>query len=290
MDGSWLDNPLVQSAALPLVVALVVTGVLRLLAGPGRGPLLAGAAVAIGFLAAYLSIVGLPPWPPRASDQKLAYAVSAGVVLGLVLDSVRVPRLVHWLAVVAGAAAVLAWIGWPRLRAGELEMTLRVAALWLGGAVALLRLHRQRLQGAQAGAMLLVVSAGAAPVAFYGASLSLAQFAGALAAAAGGFLLWSWPLSHYRFGSAGVLGAGSALLTVLGIMGLYTQASPAALALLLPAFFADALSARVPLPAGTLGSLLRPIVLALFCAVPVAAAIAVAYIAAGGGDSAGYYG
>lgn len=289
MDGSLFANPLVQSAVLPLLVAVVATALLRLVGGAGRGPLLAGAAIALGFLAAYLTIAGVPLWPPRASDQKLAYVVVAGVFLGLLLDIMRPPELWQRAGIVLAAAVAVLWLAEPRLRSPETAMLVRVALLWLGVSVALLRLSGMRARGSDAGATLLVVAAGLAPIAFFGASISVAQYAGALAAATGGFLLWSWPLSHYRFGQAGVLGAGGVLAAVVVIMALYTRASTMALALLLAAFFADLAARRVPLPGGTLKRLLGPISLALLGAVPVGLAVLVAYVAGGGSGSGGYY-
>ncbi|HET6521708.1 MAG TPA: hypothetical protein VFG47_18085, partial [Geminicoccaceae bacterium] len=59
-----LGDPLVQSALLPALATALLTGLIRLAGGRGRGPQLASAAIAFGFLLASAAILGWPPLPP----------------------------------------------------------------------------------------------------------------------------------------------------------------------------------------------------------------------------------
>lgn len=113
---------------LPFAVALVCAGALRAAAGARRGSIVASASVALGFTAAYLTITGQPPFPPRASDQKLIYAVFGGVLAGGLLDSFQPPRWASLAGVVIACLGGLAWLVLPLLR----SLDLRAAVLVLG--------------------------------------------------------------------------------------------------------------------------------------------------------------
>lgn len=281
MDASILDSPLTQSATLPLAVSLVACGLVRLIGGPSRGPLVASVAVSIGFLAAYLTISGVPPFPPRASSQKLAYLTLAGAGLGLVLDSLRLDRGPSRGTMLVALGLGVGWLAWPKLRSFEPAIVLTVSAVWIGTATVLVRLYAVRARGSDGAMLLLVAALGLAAVSFLGRSASYAQLAAALAAATGGFMLWNWPVARFPFAAAGVLGAGGAFGAMATNVLLYTKASPIALALLLSAFFVDVLADRVPLPPGRFGQSLRPIVLAALASIPLAASIGVGVLSSG---------
>jgi hypothetical protein len=283
-----LGDPLVQSALLPALATALLTGLIRLAGGRGRGPLLASAAIAAGFLLAYAAILGWPPLPPRASTQKIAYIALAGLALGAALDAAGAGRgVLGWASVALGTLLAVGWLyGRQLLAAPTAEQIALAAAVALGGLFLLARLEVARDDAPSAAVMLLVAAAGAAFVAVLGRSAALGQLAGALAAATGGFLLWNWPVARYRFGAAAVLGAGGALVAILASLAFFTAASRIALALLPLVFLADSAAARLPLgkkPA------LRPVGLGLVALVPAALAVAAAYLAADGGGS-GYGG
>ena len=83
-----LDNPLIQSAALPLLSALLLAPVLRRFAGPRA----ASGAVVLALCAGYVAIQGWPPWLPRTSTQKLPGLVLAALLVGWALDSSGLSR------------------------------------------------------------------------------------------------------------------------------------------------------------------------------------------------------
>lgn len=267
---------MVQSFALPLLAAGAATGLLRFLAGTTRSALFASAAVPVGFLVAYLVILGTPPFPPVASSQKLGYLAPAGLAAGFLLDWLGDRPLLRWPLLVGGPALGLYWISRPRL--GDLQTTtlLTLLLLWLASLIVFLRLgSAARRPGIEASVMLIMAALGAGAIAFLGRSASLAQLAVALGAAAGGFALWNWPRARYRFGAAALFGGAGSLLGLVSIMSLYSRASLIALALLLPIFFADLLVRKIP--SLRLGSALAPLVLGGVCLVPLIAALVAAY-------------
>jgi len=275
---------------VPLACALVVAGLLRLAGGPRRGAMLASASIGIGFLVAYVVISGVPRFPPVASSQKLAYVAAGGLLLGVVLAFVRLPRPAHWAAVIAGVAASVSWLAAPRLGSPDAAFLVTMATVVGGCAVATLRLAAARERDVDAPVMLLVACLALAPVAFFGAAASVAQLAGALAAATGGYLLWNWPVVRFPFGAIGTYGAGAALTAMVSVLALYTtRTSLLALALVLPVFFADSVARRVPLPGGTTERFLRPMVVAGIALVPLAAAVGVGYYVYSTARSGGYY-
>jgi hypothetical protein len=256
------QDPLVQSVVLPLLTAFLVAPFLAALR-----PSLAGVAIPFGFLLGYLAAVGQPPFPPVSSGQKLPYLVLLAVVGGAAFER---PGLAPRVFMAAWAAASLGWLAWPRL-SGDAQ-AFAVAGVAVGVGI-MLELSRRSLQDVCVA--LLAAALGLSAVAFMGASASIAQAAGGLAAATGGMLLWSWPRERWPLGTAALAGAAGALLLLLQQSLLYTRADPFAL-------LALAAVAFVPLVAGpslqSRGRYLRAVMLAGWCLVPVAAALLVAWL------------
>ncbi len=278
-----LADPMVQSSALPLAVAFVACGLIRLIGGPGRGDVLAGIGIAIGFLAAYVSIIGWPPLVPRSSGQKLFFLTAAGAVVGFTLDLSLYRRGTLWAVLMLFPAAGIAWLAWPRLQAFAVTPeNIRLAVLLVGGWLTLHRLDRLGPAGTDPAVMLLFAALGVGGVAIIGSSASIAQMAFALAAAAGGFVLWNWPWQRYLFSGAAVFGGGGALVFLATQMTFFTGAPVEALALLLPVFFADAIAARVPKGSGLWAEAVGPVILGVLCMVVVAAAVGLAYFQVNG--------
>ena len=276
--SEFFANPLVQSVLVPVVGGFLLTAAIRIANGASKGPLVAGASVALGFLIGYGLVVGLPPLPPVSAQQKLAYVVAAGLVLGFLLDFFRRPPLYREVLYIVGTAAALYWMAQPRIAGGNAWTYLALIALWLGVLILGHRLERSRSAGIEPAIKLLVAALGLGVIALFGRSASQAQLAFGLATALGGFMLWNWPVNRYPFGATLLLGAGGALAGMAIVLALYSETSPAALAILLLCCFADVAAKRVKLPASKLGEALRPIVLAGIALIPALTAIAVAYI------------
>jgi len=277
-----LAHPAGQSVVVPLAVALVATGLLRLIGG-GRGPTLAAAGLGLGFLAGYGLILGIAPLPPRSAGQKLFYIVALAWAAGVALDLAAArPLWRHGLAVVGSVAAVV-WLLGAQLGAETMLWPGSVlVAAWV---LVLERLSARSGQSLDGAVMLIVVGLAGAGVAFFGATASGAQLSLALAAAAGGFALWNWPVVRFRFAAAAVYAGGAAALALASQFVLYTQVSPWALLLLVLVFFVDRWAARLSHGLGdnAFARALAPVVLALVAAIPAGAALAVAYLSAGAG-------
>ncbi|MGD9537036.1 MAG: hypothetical protein AB7P52_04700 [Alphaproteobacteria bacterium] len=283
--GGFFANPLVQSVLIPVLGGFLLTGAIRFANGPSRGPLVAGASVALGFLIGYGLILNLPPLPPVSANQKLAYVVAAGLVLGFLLDFLRRPPFWRELVYVAGTAAALYWIAKPPSGADAWTL-LGLIALWLAVLILGYRLEKGRAAVLVPCVQLLIAALGLGVIALFGRSASLAQLSFGLATALGGFMLWNWPVARYPFGAALLLGAGGALAATAYVLALYSETSLIAMAILLLCFFTEFAAKRVKLPAGKLGEALRPIVLAGITLIPALAAVAVAYIQSTLADSA----
>lgn len=289
IDTGILSDPLIQSAAIPLVLGFVLTAALRITNGRERGPNVVGASVALTFIISYLLIVGVPPLPPIAASQKLAYAVAAGLVIGFVFDYWRLPAFFRWFVFGVGMAVVLYWLGANKLLRTDVWGLLGIIALYLGTIIAEWRIEADRHKGLDPLVKIFVAALGAAAIAQLGDSTSLAQMSGALAAALGGFMLWSWPVPRYTHGAALLLGAGSALASIIFVLVLYTPgANKIALAILLLVFFADMAADRVRLGEGAFGRAMRPIVLGLACLFPAVVAVVIAYLLSESGNDSPY--
>ena len=264
-----LQHPAAESAGLPLLLAVVLAGLIRLAGGPGRGRQMAGLAVPLAFLVTWYVLFDLPPWPPRSAGQKLGYAVLLATALGLLLDVERGRPSIRTAGAVLAGAGAAAWVAWPmlaRLEAGPAALAAGVVG-W--------RLARPAERGTDTPVIGLVLAVGLAVVAMTAASAAIAQTAGAVAAALGGYLLWNWPVARFWAGGPLVLAVAAALGALATQALLFTKGHPGALAPLVLVAFADAAAARLGIGAGggVLARALQPVVLALLAAVPAALAI-----------------
>ncbi|MBR9882329.1 MAG: hypothetical protein GYB21_01135, partial [Oceanospirillales bacterium] len=234
---SILDNPLIQSAVLPLVLSLGFTGLLRLVLGPVFGARLAGASVMLSFLICQ-ALIQMPVFPPRSSSQKLPYLVAVAVLLGLLIDSLDLKARVQHIAMAVLAVAGIGWLLAGRFERIEIAGWILLPMLFASALLAQQRCmaRRDTLDG---GIVLLLASAGIGAVALIGASASMAQVCFALMAALGGFLLWNWPTWRFPLGATAQLGTITALLTLATQMLFFTKANGWALLLLLPLLLVD---------------------------------------------------
>lgn len=281
-----LDDLVVQTALLPLLAGIIGVGVIRFAGGPTRGPRLAAAGVAAAFLAAYAVIVGLPALPPPSSMGRLFWSAVAGLVLGIGADVAGLDRRRGSLLVGVWLAVSLVWIAFPVLP-GSLEaataMVVLVAGAWFG----LSRTAIQPRGAATPGVTVLAAALAVGGVALVGASASVAQLAFALAAAMGGLLLWNWPVERHDWGVAGQATVGFlALLTAA--LTFFSSAHAEALLLVLPAFFADRLRDRLPLPPTATGRAMGTVALTLIAIVPAIAAVGLAFLLSAGTEASGY--
>ncbi|MBV1787485.1 hypothetical protein KQ940_05390 [Marinobacterium sp. D7] len=234
---SILDNPVIQSAVLPLLLSLGLTGLIRLVLGPAFGIRLAAVAVTLSFLVCQ-ALIQAPVFPPRSSSQKLPYLVAGALLLGLLIDSLDLRARVQQTAMAVLAITGIGWLLYGRFDridvAGWILLPMLFAAPMLAQQRCLER--RDSLDG---GILLLLASAGIGAITLIGASASMAQIGFALMAALGGFLLWNWPTRRFPLNATVQLSTLTALLALATQMLFYTKANGWALLLLTPLLLVD---------------------------------------------------
>lgn len=282
------NHPAVQSVLLPLLIAFALSGAIRYIGGVHWGSRLAGAAISASMLIAIVQLLGLPPWIPRTGMQKLFYVVAVGLLFGATVELQAQNRNRTFSAGLVGLTLSYLWLAWPQLNNPSFSLIAQLGMLYFVAAVSFWRLAELREQNLTPIVMLVLAAIGLAGVAFVSGSLSIAQLSIALAAAAGGFALWNWPVYRFPFGTVGVTGSGIAFLALLAVTLLLTDASPIALTTLILIFFANIISRRLPGGTGRLRDVLDPIYLALVAAIPTGLAIILAQILAET-DNAYYY-
>ncbi len=242
--SSLLNNPAIQSSLLPLLLALGLTGLIRVTFGPQLGGRLASAAIAIGLIAS-LILIQAPVFPPRSASQKLPYLVALALVLGLVIDSLDLRgRILQGIGFVLSLVA-LGWLLGSRIGRFDLAGWVLIVVLIAVALLASIRSSatRDRLDG---GIMLLFASGGIGAVSLIGASASIAQTGFAMMAACGGFLLWNWPRVRFALGACGHYVLLTALTALCAQLLFFTKASGWALLLLTPLLLIDVLQAQLP--------------------------------------------
>lgn len=275
---------LVLSLALPLLVALAVSGIVRLSAGPERGARLLGAGLPAGFLAWWLWANGLG----RAVEDGVAVAPVAalvGLVGGGLLNAVVPHRPTAWAcAVLIAALAPWALAGGPLTGAGLSAAAGAMAIAVLPVAAALAGLGRARESGAPALLLLGITAAGLAGLA---AALDRPVAAGAalaLAVAVPGVLPWL-PAAATPAGWIVTLSGGGVLAVLAGALLLATPAAALPLAVLALALLAEPTAERLPTGSGPLAAIARRGWLVVLAALPAGLAVLLAAAVArmGGG-------
>lgn len=200
-----LDDPLVQAALAPLLLALLVGGVLL------RTRLVWFAVVvAVATEVALSTGIG---FTPLTASRKVLLLVLVAPLLGLALDLLpRPPRATTaMLAVLCGAVSV--WAFWSVIVQREPAQTLALAAalaLFVGLMVVLTL--RLRHDGAAGGAATVALGLAVGVTAVLSASIG--NFANGIALAVGGAALLLWQFASQRElapGYLGMLGVGLAV-------------------------------------------------------------------------------
>ena len=271
-------HPVVQSVLQPVILAFALTGIIRWSGGSRWGVRLAIAAVIVTLLITTLQLLGMPPWPPLTGTQKIPYVVTTGLLLGIGLDTPPHRRTKVLVIGLVWLTLVHLWLAWPQLRNPTLSLIVQFGALCTIAALIFWRVVSLREQELTPVVMTLSAAIGVAGVAFISGSLSIAQLSAALAAALGGFALWNWPTLRFPFGTVGIVGVVSALLTLAALTLFLTDASPIALTTLVLVFFANTVSARLTPKPESLRRLLDPVLLTLVAAIPIVLAMVLAQI------------
>ena len=241
--NNTLNNPMVQSSLLPLIVSLVLAGIVGF--SSKNGQRLAAIAVAISALVTIIVISGIS-FPPKATSQKLPYLIIAGSVIGLLVDALNIKGWSYKLISLIIPLGMVGWLFGARFNTIDLAGAFYLIAIILLAVATLWRGETQRNQ-IDSGLKLLFISGGLGGILLIGSSAMLAQTAFALMAAMGGFLLWNWPKFRFSIG-ASLLFPIVAILSAMAAQGLFfTKASGIALLFLIPLLFIDQIMPRIPL-------------------------------------------
>lgn len=275
-----LQDPFVQSSVLPLLVGLILVGALHLLRRS-----LAAAGIAAGFLVVFALVIGLPALPPPSSMGKLFWASAAGLLIGVVADLAGIRGRVASAVLAVWLAASLLWIALPALDSAAAVVSL---VILLGTAACVAFARGSETHGSGRGesptapaATLLALALAVGGTALIGSSASIAQMALALAASAGGFLLWNWPVERHGWGLSGRAATGIAVL-LAAVLTLFTQTQAAVLLLALPALLAGHVRRLIPQGDGLIGRAASAAAVTVVAVLPALVAIGAAYALTGG--------
>ncbi|MEM1050004.1 MAG: hypothetical protein AAGL24_27860 [Pseudomonadota bacterium] len=267
------QSPVFQAAIAPFVLSLILVGALFLLAGERYKRALAVCGAGAAVLVAYWLAFSWPAFPPRAASQKLAYLIALSTFLSLVLGSRALPGRIAaalpYIAVLLG----LAWIAEPRINQGDFAGIALIAVIAMAGLYAL---GRRDDEPVDAGVAVLVFAFALAGIAFFAPSVSIAQLAGAIAAATGGYLLWTWPKRRLDFSVVGIMALATPLIWLAAQASLYSRASDAALGIAAAIALAPPLRAAIVRRQTLTTDTLRPIWTGMIAAAIGGAALAVA--------------
>jgi hypothetical protein len=278
--GQSPQEALVIGIGAVSLAAFVLAGLCRLLrvGRAWRALLVPGV-----FLAAYFMAYGkVPTFPPVGAVNKIFYIALLGAVLGVMVDLAGKPRLASLLMALQPVAVAL-YIGEARLRAAPIEVlgaaAAGFAAMWL------LRRHMSVStgeEGMRRTLVLAIAAFGFAPIALLGASSASLQVSLIFAFAVLATLVWNLRNDDYAFGTSSYLGGAGGMISVVYAVTLITRKSDlVALAVLSLVFLVPALSDRLPWVATRKGKVVRLVAFALFCAVPVVCATAIAILSYG---------
>ncbi|MGF1546250.1 MAG: hypothetical protein ACFCUG_02855 [Thiotrichales bacterium] len=259
-----LDHPLIESVAIPLAAALLLTGLAWRFGRRGW----AGVAVAPAVLLATLLIVNGWHWPALTGLHKLPWLIALLLALQVVALACTTPRTrqIWALATIAVVLSGLVWIGWPRLAHHAARTTVEIGAVLPAILIAIALLARTTGGITQVATAVVVAALGVAGMAFLAGSLALMQLGLAIAAATGGFALWNWPRPRFAFSPEFVWLMVSSLGLIVALVLWLTPIPRWAPTPLLLIATLPALVARLPLPARWSRTLLAPVLVALLAA------------------------
>jgi hypothetical protein len=273
-----IGDPIFQAAILPLAAAFVLTGLLRAAGREVRGRILAGGAVAIAFLIAYLVLLGLPDWSPVDPIDKVAYIALGALVIGAVTDLIGLPVQIKYALILVIPLFGLAWVAEPQIRESPgLIGLLTLVLLFAANGVATYRLTLHEGSDITPSVYLGAGAAGLGLIGLFADANPLYHLAFALAAATVGFALWNWPVNRFAPSATLLVGAGSILVGLAGSLVLYSGASRVAMVALILVFFSDKFVETVRLGSGRVGTALRPLAVVLASAVIVLASAAIGF-------------
>jgi hypothetical protein len=272
---------------IPLIVAFVIAGGLRLALGADRSARFVGLAVPLAFLLSWAAIVH-PGWLAYDAVGRIGHIVSGAMVLGAVLDVFPLHRAVV-LALGTVFLAACAWAEfeggfWPGHMPSVANLLIFAGLIALAGGVlwridALRRREQPHLASSRAALIQLVMLAlSLAAVSAASADAPLRAGALILAAALGGFLVVTFVFTAIRdlaLPTVIVLTSAATLLAIAWALCERTPRAIAGVALSGLILFAEGTVRRIPLPKAGISRILYPLLLGLVGLAPLALATAI---------------
>ena len=276
-----LMNPGVQSSLIPLFSALAVMGLIRCL--PMGAHQFLGLSVLAGFLVASYVTFGLPVLVPVASGQKIVYIAIISGSLGLVAQIFLRSGRFLLLTSLFGIILSFSWIGWKKIFA-PVSMDHFGALLILAGcgmaAYKVLSVRHRNVVDTNKNddlVVLAIVSIAIALNAFMGASASIAQNSGALAASLGAIILSNWVGLTVQPGPVTRFVPLIILPAFLAQIHYFTKSNMWPLALLLLAFFTGDLAHRFVTISAQKSRFMRPIIIGAINTILAIASVAMSW-------------
>ena len=289
-----IHDPVSQSVIAPILIAVISTLLIRIVFGAGLGARIAIVAIVPAFVVGYLLILGISPFPPISSTQKLFYIMLIAAGIGLAFELFR-PGLILKIAVIGLLPlAALIWLAGRLLVPLDPRILPDLVTLYLGTigvkwclAQADPRESLPAAVPALAASILMMVDAAAlGVVAFFGGAPIIAQLAFVLASASGGYILIAWIFyvfngENFRFGMVGRTCIVDATAAIAYIYVLYAE-QPNRTAILILClifamhFIASPIAGMLHPASQRLGRALRPIFYG--AVVTVAMVIEVVYV------------
>lgn len=269
--------------AVPFVLTLVLTAVVRWSAGAERAVKCVGVALPLGFLVGW-AIVVAPGWHAYDAIGRLGHIVLGAAIVGLVLD-VWQPRRLFVMPILFIVIVGIAWAEangglMPRMRpdgtvlAGFVAMT----AAGCGLAWRLWKLSAADIpMGTPAAAtlVLLVMLALALAAVAAGFGQDALRATGlVLALAFAAYLPWTW-MTGLPLPAAALCPAAAGVLALAWALAERSHATLPGIALASLVLFADGTARRVPLPRAGVSALIYPLSLAGIALLPLLLAWAV---------------
>jgi hypothetical protein len=264
---------------IPALVAYGAAGLLRRLRR-GKAPSeLAGAGIALGFLAGFCAYSGGLPFVAELPHHPVGEVAALSLAVGLALATIGLgPAKLRYVAAACGIFAALWCFGLARFEFMSTQELFGALGAALLGAVAMWRLATLASEGATPVALIALMAAGLAAIARFGRAELPEQFATALAAAAAGWLLWARPLARVPAGAAAVIGGGAILVAVAADAGRTALQFPWPMLLLPVCLWADRIAPRLPgLAKVAKRKPNRPLAFSLVAVIPVLAAAGLAF-------------
>lgn len=275
---SIFGDPILQAAILPLAAAFVLSGVLRTIGRESRGRVLAGGAVAIAFLIAYLVLLGFPDWRPVDPIDKVVYIALGALFIGAFADLTGMPAQIKHALILVIPLFGLAWVAEPQIRASPgLAGVATLVLLFAANGIATSRFTLREGSDLTPTIYLGAGAAGLGLIGLFADANPLYHLAFALAASAAGFALWNWPVNRFAPSATLLVGAGSIFVALAGTLVLYSGASRIAMAALVLVFFSDKFVETVQLGGGRVGTALRPLAVFGASAIIVLASAAIGF-------------